>query len=247
MFPLVHHYFNKAILPPVDHAMILGGMFPDLAINTGVLRDTAHTCGLAFYNWNNKISNGNLNFIKGILSHGADPAGLDYYSDEFWQNGKKGYCFQQGVPWMERVQNATHLPDNLIWWKSHNFVEMSFELIASQKNTSLNQEIFSAIDDDIAIEEVSELVQRFFEVDKAKMVEAYKLVPEIFALADTTPYTLSKKQARSFKIRHNCFDADVGEMAELLTEMTFYFQDKFDPFMSETQKLVQTTINEIIK
>ncbi|MGI5892268.1 MAG: hypothetical protein ACOX7H_05995 [Bacillota bacterium] len=246
MFPLVHHYCNKAIMSPVDNTMILGGLFPDLALNAGIWRNTAHTCGLQFYNWCQQNCDYKINFIKGILSHGTEPLGLDYYADEFWPEGERGYCFQQGLPWLDRVRQATQLPEKLIWWKSHNFVEMAFELISIEKDPLLGQEILNAIEDKEAVEEVCRMVQEYFGVDKKKMINAYALVPEIFALDDTSPLKMARKQYQAFIIRHKEFNANVEKMTLLLEDMRDYFRDKFDPFMNKVNRLVQDMVFSII-
>jgi hypothetical protein len=246
MFPLVHHYCNKIILPPVDNAMILGGLFPDLAMNAGIWRDTAHTCGLQFYKWCQENDHDNINFIKGILSHGTEPLGLDYYADEFWQGGEKGYCFQQGVPWMDRVREATRLPENLIWWKAHNFVEMSFELSAIERDPLLGQEILEAIKDRETVKRVCRMVQDYFDVDMHKMIEAYDMVEDIFALEEIDPYFLSQKQQRAFIRRHKQNGANVDLMAALLTEMHEFFEDKFDPFMGQVNLWIKNMLNSVL-
>ncbi|MGI6361333.1 MAG: hypothetical protein ACOX05_03380 [Bacillota bacterium] len=247
MFPLVHHYSNKQVFghANVDNSLILGGLFPDLAINTGLSRNTAHTCGPAFYEWHQLHQCKHLNFIKGILTHNTLPEGLDYYSDEFWPGGEKGYCFQQGRSWMKEVEKATGLPQKLIWWKSHNFVEMAFELIAYQRDPFLGLQILEAIGDHQTIEEVSTMVSDFFRIDKKKMIEAYEMVPKIFALSEVTPQTLAEKQCRSFQTRHNCHNGNIEEMSHLLEEMTCYFDDKFDPFMQTTTHLIKNMLSSL--
>ena len=48
---------------------------------------------------------------------------------------------------MSQVAKATHLPENLIWWKAHNFVEMSYELITDSDYPQIKDELLAALHD----------------------------------------------------------------------------------------------------
>lgn len=238
MFPIVHHRINKAIFAHPSPLLILGALFPDMASTSGYNRNEAHIMGKAFASWCKLNAPWAMDLAKGIISHGCNPFGVDYYSDEFWPGGEKGWCFQQGVPWMPEVARATNLPENLIWWKAHNFVEMSLELLMIKENPNFNSDILTAIDDQAAVKEISQVLTAYAGLDQDKIAGAYHMVPEVFALAEVTPQNLAAKQGRAFRLRHQVYDYDLELMAELLRSMSISLGEVADPFLKQVEKLV---------
>lgn len=238
MFPIVHHRINKLIFNQTSPLLILGALFPDMASTSGYNRNEAHIMGEVFASWCKLNAPWSMDLAKGIISHGCNPFGVDYYSDEFWPGGEKGWCFQQGVPWMNEVASVTHLPENLIWWKAHNFVEMSLELLMIEEDPKLNSDILTAIDDQSAVKEVSQLLTAYAGLDQSKIAYAFNIVPEVFALAEVTPEILASKQGRAFRLRHQVYDYDQEQMAELLRSMSNALKKTADPFLKQVEKLV---------
>ena len=93
MFPLVHYFVNRQIYGSVPTLMALGGIFPDLAAGAGMNRDKAHEMGANFHTWCKNNAPEGIPLSIGIASHGINPHGVDYFSDEFWPGYKKGWCF----------------------------------------------------------------------------------------------------------------------------------------------------------
>lgn len=242
MFPLVHHRINKAIYPETSPLIILGALYPDMASTSGYIRDVAHMMGNTFANWCRINAPWGMDLARGIISHGCDPFGVDYYSDEFWPGGEKGWCFQQGVPWMPRVARATNLPDDLIWWKAHNFVEMSLELLMTEANPQLNSDILNAVNDRAAVKEVAQILAAYAELDQSKIEYAFVMVPEVFALEEVTPQILAIRQGRAFRRRHQVFNYDLEQMAELLQQMSISLSAVANPYLQEVEKLVGETL-----
>ena len=107
MFPIVHHLTNITIDKNVSELTILGGLFPDLAIGAGIDRNKAHQMGAQFYSWCKDSAPEGLPLARGIICHGDKPCGLDYYADEAWPPGQRGWCFQKGIPYSQQVAAST--------------------------------------------------------------------------------------------------------------------------------------------
>lgn len=233
MFPLVHYFVNRQIYGSVPTLMALGGIFPDLAAGAGLDRNKAHEMGEDFHAWCQKNAPEGIPLAIGIASHGINPCGVDYFSDEFWPGYKKGWCFLQGEPYMELVAAATHLPENLIWWKAHNFVEMSYELITDSDHPNIKDELLSALHDTEAQKTAAQILSAYSGVAAEPIVDTFCNAPNIFAIEDISAAKLAFKQDLSYKIRHNITDADTEAMAELITKMSQKLRSGYYPFLKD--------------
>lgn len=230
MFPLVHYFVNSKILKNTSHLTVLGGLFPDLARSVGFDRNEAHIMGADFHAWCPKEA---IALALGIVAHGSKPPAVDYYADEFWPGYKKGWCFMIGEKYMRRVQSATHLPDNLIWWKSHNFVEMACELITEHRDPLLKTKIKAAICDKEAIETAANLLGEYCHIEPKKISQVFSQVPQIFAIDNISALTLAQKQAAAFPRLHGVTDADIPAMAELIELIAQDITPLYDDFFAE--------------
>jgi len=223
MFPLVHHYADKIISPLAeDHLMIFGGLFPDLASGGGMERNFAHECGALFYEWCRKNAPEGLLMARSVICHGTEPKGLDYYADEDWNGGPKGWCFHEGKKYMDGVRKATPLGEDYILWKAHNFVEMGLELLVLEKEKTLCEELLAAIDDRSAAAYAADIFYGAFRDNgcvRERLKDVFLRAADIFAIEIVTPTTLAEKQAKSFVKRFGIRDANVPAMAALLEEI----------------------------
>jgi hypothetical protein len=245
MFPIVHYYANLAVYGQTPPLMALGGLFPDLASGAGMERDEAHTMGAGFYRWCAQKAPEMLPLARGVVSHGIMPFGVDYYADEYWPDCEKGWCFEQGKPWIERINAVTRLPERLGWWKSHNFVEMSYELLTIEQFPSIGAEIMAALSDSALLEEAARALNRYTNKDSKLIIDMFSIAPQIFSLAEVSPRTLAERQDAAFRRRHNVYDADIEGMAALLTEMKETLRPGYGAYMSEMTGLVGAMLERL--
>ena len=238
MFPIVHYYVNYTIFSQTPSLMALGGLFPDLASGIGLTRDEAHQMGASFNRWCALSAPEILPLARGILSHGVIPYGVDYYADEYWPGCTKGWCFEQGKPWIERIAAVTRLPERFGWWKSHNFVEMCYELLTIEKYPFIGQEIVAAVSDSALLACAAAALNRYTGKDTELISGIFRQAPQIFSLEDISPLTLAERQDAAFRSRHNVFNADIEGMAALLTEMKEALREGYDSYMAEMTGLV---------
>ncbi len=243
MFPIVHHYANKLLHSQIHPFMVFGGIFPDLAINAGMNRDAAHEMGGDFYAWCLENAPIGLPLAKGIICHGNKPPGMDFFADEYWPGGEKGWCFQQGVPWMPKVKKATGLADNLIWWKAHNFIEMALELLVLEENPGLNLEILAALEDKTASVEVSNILRAYTKIPSQNFIAVFSRAGDIFALHKVSPETLAQKQAASLKRKGGT--PDIPAMADLILEISLSLKSYYKPFLASAIGKVAETLKEL--
>ncbi|MDO4581235.1 MAG: hypothetical protein Q4B96_01455 [Bacillota bacterium] len=233
MFPLVHYYVNKRIYGQVPPLMTLGGFFPDLASGTGMERDAAHMMGDGFHGWCKRYRPQALPLALGILSHGTEPHGVDYYADEYWPDCEHGWCFKQGERYMDEVRDSTHLGEDYIWWKAHNFVEMSYELIIKRDQPQTNQELIAALTDYRSKSIAAEALSAYSGRNAESIIGVYNRALQIFAIREVTALALAQKQADSFIYRFNMHDAEPLKMAALLEKMSRELSDGFYPYIEQ--------------
>ena len=243
MFPLVHYFVNRQIYGSVPTLMALGGIFPDLAAGAGMNRDKAHEIGANFHTWCKNNAPEGIPLSIGIASHGINPHGVDYFSDEFWPGYKKGWCFLQGEPYMDMVAAATHLPADLIWWKSHNFVEMSYELITDSDYPQIKNELLTALYDTEAKKTAAQILSSYAGVPPEPIVDIFNNAPNIFAIDDISAEKLAFKQDLSYKIRHNINDADIDAMTKLLSKMSQELRCGYYPFIKQLISLTAQALS----
>ena len=238
MFPIVHYYVNMAVYGQAPPLMALGGLFPDLASGTGLTRDEAHQMGAAFCRWCACEAPHMLPLARGIISHGIMPYGVDHYADEHWPGCEKGWCFEQGKPWIDRIAAVTRLPERLGWWKSHNFVEMSYELLTIEHCPCIGGNIMAAVNDEALVASAATELSRYTGKDAELIGGMFRKAPHIFALEEVSPRALAERQDSAFRRRHNVYDADIAGMAALLDEMKEALRPGYAPYMAEMTKLV---------
>ena len=235
MFPIVHYYTNKTFIKEGNSFLIWGGLFPDLASNAGINRDYAHQIGEPFYYYCKKNAPHAIPLAKGIMGHGIKPFGMDYYADEYWPGGKKGWCFQKGEKWAEKVGIATSLPEELWYWKSHNFIEMSLDLLLNKEYPQLREDLLKGLSNKIILKEASSILAEYLEIDGQKIEDALKRAVVVFSLIDLSPLDMAKKQAQAYIRRHEVYGADICAMAGVLEEITLTLD--YRQFLSQAVKL----------
>jgi len=242
MFPIVHYHVNAITYGQTPPLMALGGLFPDLASGAGFTRDEAHQMGAAFFSWCVTEAPAMLPLALGIISHGTMPFGVDYYADEFWPGCEKGWCFEQGKPWVERIAAVSRLPERLGWWKSHNFVEMSYELLTIEEYPDIGAHILAALNNDALLEQAVTALSCYTGKDGKLISGMFRLAPQIFCLEEVSSRALAERQDAAFRYRHNVYDADIEGMSALLTEMKEALRPGYGPFMREMTRLVAETV-----
>ena len=233
MFPLVHYFVNSQIKDSVPPLMALGGIFPDIASAAGINRGAAHCMGRSLYYWCRDNAPEMIPLAKGVISHGIDPHCVDYYADEYWPGYPKGWCFLHGEKYMARVAEATGLPQHLIWWKAHNFIEMGCELITDRDHPKIKDDLLAAVNDASAIREAAACLAAYSGIPEERFVTAFAKVPHIFAIREISAEQLATRQCRGFFIRHRVTHADPPAIAALIHQISGEIEPLYYPFFYE--------------
>lgn len=236
MFPLTHALMAQNLIKNAESRVILGGVFPDLASVIGLNRDVTHEMGGDFYHFCRLYNEDFLDFAQAVISHGANPPGLDYYADQSYQEQDQGYCFQRGALLVDQVVKTCGIPPQMGLWKAHNFIEMAFDVISAESYPYLTEQFQAALEDQAALKDCSYILGRYFQLDGGKIEDAFQRMPNFFCLSDVTPLHLAEKYAMQLKKRHGVLTADPEAMSEVIQkaremvegEYLFFINDVFD-------------------
>ena len=135
MFPLAHAWLIHRLVPAPTSAHYLGCVWPDMLFASPLSHTESHRSGARLADAANTLPDGQARdefhaFVAGALSHGTDPHGFDWYSDEEYGGrpaSARGYAFQQAVALAEDAARACDVSEHQGWWKAHNLIEMAFE------------------------------------------------------------------------------------------------------------------------
>jgi len=214
MFPITHVWFAERVLGRNQSDVILGAIFPDIVITGCLDYKQTHYCGMEFYR---QLSLETPSFAKAMISHTIDPMGLDYYGDECYMSGYKGYCFQKGKSIEEQVIEACNIPDSYGLWKAHNFIEMGIELDIYEQNPSLIEDLHAAFLDQSTIQQVAEPIEHFFALKRKTIVESFKRFSEFIEISKADSHVLASKYNLQMQAKHN-INIDVGKAAVIIEQ-----------------------------
>src|SRR5262245_57730553 len=135
MFPIAHAWMIEQCVPTLTQASYLGCVWPDMLYGSPLTHQQTHREGAALVAYAASLSPGSeadefRQFVQGALSHGVEPHGFDWHSDEEYGGrpaSERGYAFQRGRQLAERAAAACGVAPDQGWWKAHNLIEMAFE------------------------------------------------------------------------------------------------------------------------
>ncbi|MDO9534713.1 MAG: hypothetical protein Q7J85_05130 [Bacillota bacterium] len=246
MYPLTHIYFAEKLLGFLDDAAILGSIFPDVAILSGIEWSESHTLGLCLWeNFRGKREE-LVHFSLGVITHGIKPKGLDYYSDEKYRDFEKGYCFEKARPLVDAVVEACNISPDDGWWKSHNFVEMGIELYLYEKQPELlvslkkalaNNNLITILINDLSpvLKKDKDLLEKVFSTFR-KFIEEEPLDAQILAL----------RYQKQIYFRHNIEFIDLAKSQSIINRSKELIGVDIEDFFNEVKEQVSPIIKEML-
>jgi len=163
MYPQTHVFFAEKVLGFLSDALALGSIFPDIAAGVCPTRHDSHGRGAELLDASREDQE-LFDFARGVITHGIDPKGLDYYGDEKYLSFERGYCFEKGRSLVEETIRACHLPPEMGWWKAHNIVEMGIELNIGSSGP-YGEILVKTFANAPLIEKISRRMGRFYQLD----------------------------------------------------------------------------------
>ncbi len=239
MYPLTHIYFARKVLGNLDDATTLGSIFPDMVILCGIPWEESHRLGLKLWPHFKDAPFPLSRFARGVITHGIEPPGLDYFSDEQYETFEKGYCFEKARPLVDQVIEALSIKPEDGWWKAHNFVEMGIELYIFDRNPELLSQMRQSFKNQSLIELLVAHLSPLL-VSRTKHLEACFSIFERFVMEEEIDAELlAVRYERQIYHRHNIDSVDTDYCRELIIKGRQIIEDEIEDFFEDVKKKME--------
>jgi hypothetical protein len=251
MFPLAHAWMIEQCISDPSPAHYLGCIWPDMLYGSPLTHQQTHREGAALVAYAVSLAPGHegyefRQFVQGALSHGVEPHGFDWYSDEEYGGlsaSERGYAFQRGRQLAERAATACGVVPDQGWWKAHNLIEMAFERRAFSERPERGERMATACADAALIERTSiRLAARFGQPAEA-LAEPIRRFPGIVALRPTTIESLARAYAAQTRLRHPGAQPDEAAIAHLIAEAEAIVAPDADVFLRSCSTQVSAMLD----
>jgi len=246
MYPLTHIYFAEKMLGFLDDAVVLGSIFPDVAILSGIEWSESHTLGLSIWEKFRGKREELVHFSMGVITHGIKPKGLDYYSDEKYRDFEKGYCFEKARPLVDAVVEVCNISPDDGWWKSHNFVEMGIELYLYEKQPELLVFLKKALSNNnlitILIDDLSPVLKK----DRTKLENVFLTFRKFIEEEPLDAQALALRYQKQIYFRHNIDSIDLEKSRNIINRSKELIGVDIEEFFNEVKEQVSPIIKKML-
>jgi len=246
MFPIAHAWMIERCVPEPTLAHYLGCVWPDMLYGSPLTHQQTHREGAALAGYAASLSPGDeadefRQFVQGALSHGVEPHGFDWYSDEEYGGlpaSNRGYAFQRGRRLADRAAAACGVAPDQGWWKAHNLIEMAFERRLFAKRPERGERIGSACADAALVERICVRLAAHFGQLASLIAAPVTYFPQVVELRPTTVEALARTYAMQTRLRHPGAEPDEATIAHLIAEAEAIVATDADEFLRASSSQV---------
>lgn len=243
MFPMTHIWFSRRVLGYFNNMTVLGSVFPDTVVKCCFTHDQTHNIGWGLYEYFSKFAEQHLDFARAVVTHTVNPKGLDYYGDEEYGNGYKGYCFQKAAEIEKEVIEACNIPEKFGLWKAHNFIEMGIEMNIVLSNKELLNIFHSGLSDTSLICLISSHLDKYFELKDRSVADCFSKFTDLMELSDLTSSAFAKRYNKQMQVKHG-ISIDIPKCSNIIEKSRIIVQEDFDSFIACCTEKVDTMLKE---
>lgn len=230
MFPITHIWFSKRVLGYANNMTVLGSVFPDTVIKCCLTYDQTHNAGWKLYDYFKEQSEEHLDFARAMVTHTVNPRGLDFYGDEEYGEGYKGYCFQKAVEIEKEVIAACNIPEKFGLWKAHNFIEMGIEMNITDSEKGLMDMFRIALNDRTLVREISNHLDRYFGLQDKSVADCFCRFTNFMELKELSSIALASRYNSQMEVKHG-INIDVSKCSEIIEKSRIIVREDFDGFI----------------
>ena len=250
MFPIAHGWLLAEVAEQPTAADYLGCVWPDMLFGSPLAHPQSHKSGAELLAFARGLPAGAardefLAFVRGVITHGSEPHGFDWFSDEGYggESGHdKGFAFQRGKPLAQRAAAACDVPEEMGLWKAHNLVEMSFEGPLYAANPDAAHALAAACADDALMRRIAEPLSHFFAQQPEALAESMRRYTSMVTLTPTTLDALGEKYAQQTRYRHAGAQPEAHAIAALIGETTDLLAAERDDYLTTCLSGVRATL-----
>jgi hypothetical protein len=188
-------------------------------------------------------------FVIGALSHGAEPHGFDWYSDEEYGGrpaSERGYAFQHAVPLAEDAARACGVAPDQGWWKAHNLVEMAFEQSLYLTMPSLGASLADACADEALCARIAGVLAGIFGHPADALAGAMLRFPSVVTFAPAAPRPQAETYAHQTQLKHAGSNPDVAALESLIERAQTIIAPTRDEYLAICKEAVGQMVSDTL-
>ncbi len=223
MFPIAHAWLVERLISVPISAHYLGCVWPDMLFGSPLSHAQSHRSGALLAAYTRTLDDSPdarmfRAFVAGVLTHGSEPHGFDWYSDEQYNAApeKRGYAFQHGLAIAGETARACGIAPEQGWWKAHNLVEIAFERPLYLAQPSLGDRLAGACADDSLHASSATVLSRIFHSPAEELAAAMRRYTEVVEVRPATVEAEAEIYAVQVRLKHDGAQPDVPALAALI-------------------------------
>lgn len=243
MFPLTHLYTAKAVLGYENRLTAWGALFPDYGAFLGIGRNLCHEMSLDMYHYAAEFFSDHIDFSLGALTHGTALPGIDWYADEEYHGVRPGFCFQKGKLICDRVAKCCNLPQNMALWKTHNIIELAFDVITGRRCPGIGRIILDSLP---SSEKpfCTDFLQSYLHRSEKDICAMFSEVTGYFSFWGDDIEDMAEKFIVSLERRHQITGCDKNKLINLIGEAVNIVEPFYDDFMAEALEAITSALHK---
>ena len=250
MFPIAHAWLIEWLVAAPTPAHYLGCIWPDMLFESPLSHTESHRSGARLADALAVLPAGPARaefraFVIGALSHGTEPHGFDWYSDEEYGGrpaSERGYAFQQAVPIIGDAARACGVAPDVGWWKAHNIVEMAFEQPLYLAEPHLGAALADACGDEALCQRIAGVLAPLFGQPADALAGAMLRFPSVVTFAPDTTQPQAEVYAVQTRLRHAGSAPDVAAIAALIERAQQMIAPTRDEYLAHCREAVALMI-----
>ncbi|HEU5347407.1 MAG TPA: hypothetical protein VFU63_02225, partial [Ktedonobacterales bacterium] len=188
-------------------------------------------------------------FVVGVLSHGTEPCGFDWYSDEEYGGrpaAERGYAFQRAASFSDDAARACGVASELGWWKAHNLVEMAFEQPLYLAAPNLGASLTAACADEVLCNRVANVLAGIFDQPAGTLARARSCYTSVVTVVPATVRPLAERYADQTRIKHAGSAPNVFALEQLIEHAQTLVAPTRDAYLASCQEAVGRMVTEAL-
>jgi hypothetical protein len=246
MYPIAHAWLIQRLVPDATPAHYLGCVWPDMLYDSPLTHPQSHRSGRLLAERARGMADANIAevaraFVVGALSHGSEPRGFDWYSDEEYggqPGAARGFAFQHGLALADETAEACGIDRAPGWWKAHNIVEMACERPLHTANPALGERLAAACADAPLRTTVAGFLAGVFGVPADALAAPMRRFAGVVALRPASHAALAEVYALQVRLKHPGATPDVDALAGLIARAERAIAPEMEGYLDTCTRLV---------
>jgi hypothetical protein len=254
VFPIAHCWLLEDVIPEPLPAHLLGAVWPDMLYESPLTHAESHQRGRKLLDFARaRLAAGAPGaseftaFVVGVLTHGSEPRGFDWFSDEAYDDPQpdgRGYAFQRGAPLAAETAVACRLPAEMGLWKAHNIVEMACDQRAHAADRALGERLLAALGDTALVARMAAHLEAFYGKPAQHLAASISNFTMWWQLPDS-PAEQARVYARQVELKHQVTEPGAVALAGLIERAAALIAPDAERFQARCAAWVRAMLRDL--